>query len=260
MIEETNEPKSFIVQNVTLGPHYVSDIRLNFAPLQAIDLTWEDAKVVKASKDLRNSLRMGLLKQISVEQFESIEERAAQKEKKELLRQQNNERLTKMDVDGRELEVETIDAERAYNPDKTVSTAGYANDSLSYAMALDIAQKQAELRGDELSVEQFADQVRRDPGVVNRMISMQRNMQANSSVSGDERRGRAYVATPSNDPTQGTQVQEMRMTSLNNNNRVDFNYDDIPDLNDIDDGPIAEAIDLEGLDDNGDEKGSFKRV
>ena len=26
----TSEPESFIVQNVTLGPHYVSDIRLQF--------------------------------------------------------------------------------------------------------------------------------------------------------------------------------------------------------------------------------------
>ena len=53
MNESVNqEPESFIVQNVTLGPHYVSDIRLNFGPLQAIDLTWEDPKIVKASKDL----------------------------------------------------------------------------------------------------------------------------------------------------------------------------------------------------------------
>lgn len=257
MSEETLEPKSFIVQNVTLGPHYVSDIRLNFAPLQAIDLTWEDSKVVKASKDLRNSLRMGLLKQITPEQFEKIEERAAVKEKKELLKQQSNDNLQKMDVDGRELEVETIDAERAYNPDKTVSTAGYANDSLSYAMALDIAQTQAELRGDELSVEQFAEQVQRDPGYVNRLITMQRNMQSNSSISGDERRGKAYVAVPSENPTLGTSVQKVNMTSLNNNSRKDFDLD--LDSVDYDDGPIAEAIDLEEISEGG-EKGSVKRV
>ena len=95
MNENVNqEPESFIVQNVTLGPHYVSDIRLNFGPLQAIDLTWEDPKVVKASKDLRNSLRLGLLRKISPEQFDNIEEKAAIRGKKELLRQQNaNRRL-----------------------------------------------------------------------------------------------------------------------------------------------------------------------
>ena len=82
MNESVNqEPESFIVQNVTLGPHYVSDIRLNFGPLQAIDLTWEDPKVVKSSKDLRNSIRLGLLRKITPDQFDSIEERAAIKKK-----------------------------------------------------------------------------------------------------------------------------------------------------------------------------------
>ena len=155
MNESVNqEPESFIVQNVTLGPHYVSDIRLNFGPLQAIDLTWEDPKVVKASKDLRNSLRLGLLKKISPEQFDNIEEKAAIKGKKELLKQQNNNNLRTVDVDGKTIEAESIDAEKAYsNKDTNVTTAGYANDSLSYAMALDIAQTQAELQGEDLTVE-----------------------------------------------------------------------------------------------------------
>ena len=128
---QSNEPESFIVQNVTLGPHYVSDIRLNFAPLQAIDLTWEDPKVVKASKDLRNSLRLGLLRKISPEQFETIEENQANREKKELLRQQNDRRLDTVDVDGKQIQAETIDAEKAYSNEVNHSTAGYANDSLS---------------------------------------------------------------------------------------------------------------------------------
>jgi hypothetical protein len=259
MSDEQLEPKSFIVQNVTLGPHYVSDIRLNFAPLQAIDLTWEDPKVVKASKDLRNSLRMGLLKQISAEQFDNIEERAAIKEKKELLKQQNDSRLTKMDVDGREIEVETIDAEKAYNPDKGVSTAGYANDSLSYAMALDIAQTQAELRGDELSVEQFAEQVSKDPALVGRLIKMAKNVESNSSVSGDPKRGQAYVAMPSADPLSGTTVQKVNMTNFNRDMRDEVIRDSL-DLDSLDDMPIAEAIDLEGVDEDGGEKGSVRRV
>ena len=49
-MEENLEPESFIVQNVTMGPHYVSDIRLNFGPLEAIDLTWEDPKTIKAKR------------------------------------------------------------------------------------------------------------------------------------------------------------------------------------------------------------------
>lgn len=255
-LKVNDEPVSFIVQNVTLGPHYVSDIRLNFAPLQAIDLTWEDPKVVKSSKDLRNSLRMGLLKQISAEQFEALEERAAVKEKKELLRQQQSSNLQKMDIDGREMEVETIDTEKAYNPDKEVSTAGYANDSLSYAMALDIAQTQAQLNGDELSVEDFAEKVSKDPNLVGRLISMQKNMELNSSVSGGTRKPNAYVAVQP-DNTNGTVVQKMNLTNINRDaNRIPDSWD----IDAVDDSPIAEAIDLEALDSDGDEKGSVRRV
>lgn len=251
------ENKSFIVQNVTLGPHYVSDIRLNFGPLQAIDLTWEDPKLIKASKDLRNSLRLGLLKQITPEQFENLEEKAAIREKKELLRQQNNSNLQTMDIDGREMQVETIDAEKAYNPNSEVSTAGYANDSLSYAMALDIAQTQAQLRGDELSVEDFAEQVNRDPNIIGRLISQQKNLNVNSSVSGDPKRGTAYVAVPSENAISGTSVQKMQLTNFNRDaqrSNIDFDYDM------LDQGPIAEAIDLESLSEDGDEKGSIRRV
>jgi len=54
-------PESFIVQNVTLGPHYVSDLRLQFDPLAVVDLTWEDPKIVKASKDFEFS-KNGIVK------------------------------------------------------------------------------------------------------------------------------------------------------------------------------------------------------
>lgn len=258
-MENNTDPESFIIQNVTLGPHFVSDVRLNFGPLQAIDLTWEDAKVIKASKDLRNSLRLGLLKQISPEQFENIEQKAATREKNELLKQQRENKLQQMEVDGREMEVETIDAEKAYSKDKTVSTAGYANDSLSYATALDIAQVQAELRGEELSVEDFAERVQRDPGIVSDLIAQQKNLNASSSISGDSRKGRAYVATaPDGLSNNSTSVKEMKMTNLNKDGYIaggDFNY-----LNAPDDGPIAEAIDLEFGDDGDGDKGSVRRI
>lgn len=260
MNESVNqEPESFIVQNVTLGPHYVSDIRLNFGPLQAIDLTWEDPKVVKASKDLRNSLRLGLLRKITPDQFDSIEEKAAVKGKKELLKQQSNNNLRTVDIDGKTIEAESIDAEKAYSNKNNVSTAGYANDSLSYAMALDIAQTQAELQGEDLSVEQFAERVQRNPGIINQLLAQQKNLDANSSVSGVETRGRAFVAEPPSDAIKGSSVREVEMTNYNRDRRVagaDFNYDDNGD-----DGyeSIADAIDLEA--DMGDgEEGSIRRV
>ncbi len=260
MNESVNqEPESFIVQNVTLGPHYVSDIRLNFGPLQAIDLTWEDPKVVKASKDLRNSLRLGLLRKISPDQFDSIEERAAIKGKKELLKQQSNNNLRTVDVDGKTIEAESIDAEKAYSNKNNVTTAGYANDSLSYAMALDIAQTQAELQGEDLSVEQFAEKVQRNPGIINQLLAQQKNLDANSSVSGVETRGRAFVAEPPSDAVRGSSVREVEMTNYNRDRRVagaDFNYNDNGD-----DGydAIADAIDLEADMGEG-EEGSIRRV
>jgi len=261
MNESVNQdPESFIVQNVTLGPHYVSDIRLNFGPLQAIDLTWEDPKVVKASKDLRNSIRLGLLRKITPDQFDSIEERAAIKGKKELLKQQNNNNLRTVDVDGKTIEAESIDAEKAYSNKNNVTTAGYANDSLSYAMALDIAQTQAELQGEDLSVEQFADRVQKNPGIINQLLAQQKNLDANSSISGVETRGRAFVAEPPGDAVRGSTVREIEMTNYNRDRRVagaDFNYLDTPE----DDGydAIADAIDLEA--DMGDgEEGSIRRV
>ena len=261
MNESVNqEPESFIVQNVTLGPHYVSDIRLNFGPLQAIDLTWEDPKVVKSSKDLRNSIRLGLLRKITPDQFDSIEERAAIKGKKELLKQQNNNNLRTVDVDGKTIEAESIDAEKAYSNKNNVTTAGYANDSLSYAMALDIAQTQAELQGEDLSVEQFADRVQKNPGIINQLLAQQKNLDANSSVSGVETRGRAFVAEPPSDAIKGSSVREVEMTNYNRDRRIagaDFNYLDTPE----DDGydAIADAIDLEA--DMGDgEEGSIRRV
>jgi len=260
MNESVNqEPESFIVQNVTLGPHYVSDIRLNFGPLQAIDLTWEDPKVVKASKDLRNSLRLGLLRKISPEQFDSIEEKAAIKGKKELLKQQSNNNLRTVDVDGKTIEAESIDAEKAYKSKNDVTTAGYANDSLSYAMALDIAQTQAELQGEDLSVEQFAERVQKNPGIINQLLAQQKNLDANSSVSGVETRGRAFVAEPPNDAIRGSSVREVEMTNYNRDRRVagaDFDYNDTGD-----DGydAIADAIDLEADMGEG-EEGSIRRV
>jgi hypothetical protein len=261
MNESVNqEPESFIVQNVTLGPHYVSDIRLNFGPLQAIDLTWEDPKVVKASKDLRNSIRLGLLRKITPDQFDSIEERAAIKGKKELLKQQNNNNLRTVDVDGKTIEAESIDAEKAYSNKNNVTTAGYANDSLSYAMALDIAQTQAELQGEDLSVEQFADRVQKNPGIINQLLAQQKNLDANSSISGVETRGRAFVAEPPSDAIKGSSVREVEMTNYNRDRRVagaDFNYLDTPE----DDGydAIADAIDLEADMVDG-EEGSIRRV
>ena len=252
----SEDPESFIVQNVTLGPHYISDIRLQFDPLAVIDLTWEDPKVIKASKDLRNSLRMGLLKKISPEQWEKILDQQATREKKELLKQSNMANLSTVEVDGKQIEAETINPNKVVKGDNTVSTAGYANDSISYATALDIAQTQAELRGEDLSVEDFASQVQRNPELVQQLLNSNKYMEDMSVTSGDTRKGKAYVAN-SPDGMNGTTVTEMQMTNYNRDRRTSIDYD--VNNTDFNEDAIADAIDLDqDMDDS--EKGSVRRV
>ena len=69
------EPESFIIQNVTMNYQYISDIRLQLDPLQVEDLTWWDAKVVRASRDLKDALRRGVLRKISQDEWDTKLER-----------------------------------------------------------------------------------------------------------------------------------------------------------------------------------------
>ena len=162
------------------------------------------------------------------------------------------------DVDGKQLEVETIDTEKVYKKETEVSTAGYANDSLSYATAFDIAQTQAQLRGDELSIEEFAEQVSNNANLVQNLLRQQKSLDENSSTSGDSRRGKAFVAEASDNPVNGTSVKQVNMTNYNRDRVLagaETNFLDAPD----DDG-IADTIDLETEIDLESEKGSIRRV
>ena len=257
---QNNEPESFIIQNVTLGHHYISDIRLQFEPLGVIDLTWEDTKIVKASKDLRNSIRQGLLKQITPAQWETILDKQSNKERRELLAQQKKNAYQTMEVDGKQLQVETLDANKTYNQSTEVSTAGYANDSLSYAVAFDIAQMQSEMNGEELSAEEFAEKVQQNPALVPNLLAQQKNLAANSSSSG--KRSAAYVAQAPSEAMGNTEVQKLEMTNMSRDNYIaggDFQILDAIDPDgDLD--PIADVIDLEFADDEGSEKGTVRRV
>ena len=258
---DNNEPESFIVQNVTMNYHFISDIRMQFDPLAVIDLTWMDSKIVKASKDLRDALRKGYLRQISQDDWDKKLEKQAIKERNEILGKKKSRQMEKMEVDGKELEVESIDAEKPYNRENELSTAGYANDALSYAIALEIAQTEAQLHGDDLSVEEFADKVQRDPGLVGRLV----NRGKSGVTSGETKRGRAYVAQAPSQGQSQTRVANMKMTNMQRDGYIaggDFNYLDAPDTNEFgfDDAPIAEEIDLESDFSGDDEKGSIRRL
>ena len=74
--------EDFIIQNVTPGPLYVSDIKLSMGPLEVIDLTYRDADEIRASQDLRASLRTGFLRQITRAEAErSADQRTAKMRK-----------------------------------------------------------------------------------------------------------------------------------------------------------------------------------
>ena len=90
-------------------------------------------------------------------------------------------------------------------------------------------------------------------------------MSENSTVSGDIRKGKAYVAYQPGENS-GTSVKQMNMSNFNRDgyvaNGLDTNNIPIKDALDIeayDDMPIAEAIDLEG-ESGDDEKGSVRRL
>jgi hypothetical protein len=164
--------------------------------------------------------------------------------------------LSTVEVDGKQIEAETINPNKVVKGDNTVSTAGYANDSISYATALDIAQTQAELRGEDLSVEDFASQVQRNPELVQQLLNSNKYMEDMSVTSGDTRKGKAYVAN-SPDGMNGTTVTEMQMTNYNRDRRTSIDYD--VNNTDFNEDAIADAIDLDqDMDDS--EKGSVRRV
>jgi hypothetical protein len=255
--------QDFIVMNVTLGPHFVSDIRLNFDPLGVIDLTWENSDAIQASNDLRKSLRLGVLRQITRKEWDDMEEKKIAREKASLAQQRGKRQMRSVtDADGNERIAETLNPMASYNKTDTVPVEGYANDSLSYATALDIAQAQAEAQGYTLTAQEFAERVKADSNYVPRLLNAQ-----TMSVSGDPRRGRAVVAMPGNDFSEGSTVQAVDMTNFINDGYVAghpnakyANSVDV-DLNATDDDEgFAEEIDLLKESPEEVEQGAIKRV
>ena len=136
---------------------------------------------------------------------------------------------------------------------------------MSYVTALDIAQKQAELRGGELTVAQFKEQVSRDSSLVPRLLSQYKHLAENSSVSGDDRKGRAFVAY-SPDDIEGTRVAQVNMRNINRDMN-NYEYDEAEESDGASDDdefgfdsdmPVADVIDLES--DGNDLEGGFRRV
>jgi hypothetical protein len=173
------EPKreTFIVQNITLGYHFVSDIGLQFSPRQVMDLTWEDQKIILGSKNLKESLRTGVLRKLSEAEYEKTMQLQYEKEKKQLLKEQKKKQpaqYTKKRDGDREFLAETFDVDKASKRGNELDVTGTANHPMSYVAAFEIAQKIAEDSGDELTAEEFSTMVERNPKVVPSLLSQTR--------------------------------------------------------------------------------------
>lgn len=250
MATASNEQEeSFIIQNITLGYHFVSDIGLQFAPREVKDLTWEDPIIIKKSRNLKDSLRSGVLKKLSLAEYEKTMDLQYQKEKKQLLREQEKKTQYRKlkDREGKELVAETFDVDKAVRKQRAeLDIAGTANHPMSYVAAYEIAQNLATDNGDVLTAEEFAGMVDKDPEIVPRLLS--RTKQASS-----EQGHKAYYALPPSDYSFDTGVGQGKMT---NYNRDLLNVGDQDTYSAVD--KIRDAVDLDGPYDPDGEDGGYE--
>jgi hypothetical protein len=230
------EPPSFIVQNITPGPHFVNDLELEFKAFEVVDLTWEDPVVVRRSRNLVASLNDGYLRKITKAEWEEIERENRQRAEREALDDQRRMRETTLQADGRYMDAEEINLSSGRSRrGAAVSTSGYANDPMSYARAFKAAEEQARSQGRRLSAFEFAQSVKQ-----------QGNKLSNTYASGAQ----AYVAQPGDYGT--TNPVGHTLSNVNRDNRLAgssaYNIDLVPydDVGDLDvDLSMGEAIDLD---------------
>jgi len=209
MANSSAERETFIVQNITLGWHSVSDIGLTFAPTEVKDLTWEDENVIKRSRNLKDSIRNGILRKLSEAEYEKTMEMQYQKEKKQLMReQQQKENFRKLKTDDKILDVDTIDLEKGKRKSGELDISGTASHPMSYVTAYEIASRYHEDQGEVLTAEEFAHIVESDPGIVPKLL-------AQRTASNNQKTSNAYYTVPANDSANHTGVVKAQMTSLN---------------------------------------------
>lgn len=170
---EEKQDTSLIVQNITLGYHFVNDINLQFSPREVKDLSWEDPVIIHKSKNLQDSLRHGILKRLSQEEYDKTMDIQYQKEKKLLLKEQQNKpnyKKKKLE-DGKELVADTFDVTKAQRGKEKLDFSGNANDTMSYVTAFEVAQGIALEKGDQLTAEEFGEMVENDSKLVGNLLS-----------------------------------------------------------------------------------------
>jgi hypothetical protein len=245
MLNTVNEQPSFIVQNVTLGYHFVSDIGLSFGPREVKDLTWEDEAIIKKSRNLKDSIRSGILKQLSQEEYDKTLDLQYQKEKKQLLRDQKDKNVyKKVKVDDKDIDADTFDLNKGKQKSEELDLTGTANHPMSYVAAYEIAAGMAMDRGDELTAEEFGEMVENNPGLVPKLLA-----QTKSSASDFEIERKSYYAVPGGDVSNSAGVVQAKMMNLNRDAMQSLSSERLADKT----GYIRDALDLDADPDGNDE-------
>lgn len=260
--------ESIIVQNVLEGPLYISDIGMEFAGMEVRDLTWEDPSIVKRSHDLRRAIASGQLIRITQQQWDDIMYRKAAAARAETQRISQKRTRNVRAGDGRIIEAEVLNLNKADGgraAQEQVSTAGYANDPMSYASAFAEARAQYQDRGADIDTATFANMVRNIPGIVGRLLNGE-SLFNDGVISGAEGRGRATVITPGDG--YGTGVAHVGMTNYNRDQRLPGigsyqnqpGYIDPMNPNSMPYHEIPDMVDLDNLDDDDDMDGYAEAI
>ena len=212
--EVVNE-ETTIIQNITLGPFFVSDIKMSWGPRECKDLTWEDPDIIKKSANLRAALVSGALRRLTKSQYEKTLAMQYEREKKEILKEAGNKPTYKKIKNGnnKDMLAEKIEVGQAKKKGEQLNFSGGANDTLSYVKALEIAEGIARDRGDDLTPESFAEAVEADPNLVPQLLKNYR------TASNSDKQNIAYFAMPPERGQKTTSIGKEAMTNFNRDRR-----------------------------------------
>lgn len=183
-----NNNESSIIQNITSGYVSISDLdsdadgkkkSVTIGPFATLDLSTLNPDRVKRSTNLRDAIRAGYLRPITEEQADNISKQKTRKLREQVTKlQAESELRTVTSADGRDFEAEAINVSRADAAKMTneITTAGHANDPVSYAVAFEIAEAQAALRGEDLTAEEFGAMTAKDSDLVRKLITANTKM------------------------------------------------------------------------------------
>ena len=155
----------FIVQNVTQGPVCISDLGkkgLTIPALSIHDLSTNDDEEVKKSAGLKSAIRQGLLRWVTKDYAERQEVKKSETARQSIIDELKKEKVRYDDEAPESLTAEELTSE--------ISTAGQANDPVSYAIAFDVWSSQETLRGRDGSPEEFRDKVNDNPSLIKSLI------------------------------------------------------------------------------------------